>query len=212
MSSGEPATATGFATSRFPADPLAAPDGTGEHARASRQPWSPCPGSRCPRWRKCGGRTGIMPLSQRIRPGGSRSPPRSRARAPGRRPLLHAHDPAALREPGADPAGLAGHLRHPRHPRDVLGADGVDTYDVEQRHDTSPWATGVIVRPQRPVRASSGCCWSTWSDGPPSTASPGPGLDRLRRLGFYQRCSWVRLETFTPAHGCQMTVLPKHLH
>src|SRR4051794_31325267 len=29
----------------------------------------------------------------------------------------------------------------------VLGAGGLDTYDIDERHDTTPWVTGMIVRP-----------------------------------------------------------------
>ena len=32
---------------------------------------------------------------------------------------------------------------------EVLGAVGLDTYDLDERHDTSPWVTGMIVRPDR---------------------------------------------------------------
>src|SRR5262245_19135985 len=32
---------------------------------------------------------------------------------------------------------------------EVLGAVGLDTYDLDERHDTSPWVTGMIVRRDR---------------------------------------------------------------
>jgi hypothetical protein len=32
---------------------------------------------------------------------------------------------------------------------EVLGAVGLDTYDLDERHDTSPWVTGMIVRADR---------------------------------------------------------------
>jgi GNAT superfamily N-acetyltransferase len=91
----------------------------------------------------------------------------------------------------------------------VVGAVGLDTYDLDERHGTSPWVTGLIVRRDR--------------------RGGGVGRELMRHLerwaaergvsvlwvgtdlaaGFYLRCGWTLQETFTTSDGQEMSVLSK---
>ena len=94
---------------------------------------------------------------------------------------------------------------------EVLGAVGLDTYDLDERHDTSPWVTGMIVRPDR-RREGVGRALMVHLEG--WAADHGiheawVGTDQA--AGFYRRCGWVDQETFTTSSGQDITVLYKRL-
>ncbi len=93
---------------------------------------------------------------------------------------------------------------------EVVGAVGLDHYDLEERRETSPWVTGMIVRADR--------------------RGAGAGRDLLSRLegwacehgigqvwvgtgaaasGFYQRCGWSAVEVYTTGEGQRISVLHK---
>ena len=93
----------------------------------------------------------------------------------------------------------------------VLGAVGLDTYDLDERRDTSPWVTGMIVR--RDLRGQGvGRALlqhlERWAAEHHITEA-WVGTDLA--LGFYQRCGWTLQETFTTSTGYQMAVLHKTL-
>jgi len=94
---------------------------------------------------------------------------------------------------------------------EVLGAVGLDTYDLDERHDTSPWVTGMIVRRDRRGEGVGRVLmrhlerWATEQQ----IAECWVGTDLAG--GFYQRCGWTVTETFTTGTGQQMTVLAKKL-
>lgn len=94
---------------------------------------------------------------------------------------------------------------------DVLGAVGLDTYDLDERRDTSPWVTGMIVRQDHRGKGVGRLLmqhleqWAADHD----IAEAWVGTDLAR--GFYERCGWVVLETFTSTTGQHMTVLHKKL-
>jgi GNAT superfamily N-acetyltransferase len=94
---------------------------------------------------------------------------------------------------------------------DVLGAVGLDTYDLDERRETSPWVTGMIVRPDQRRRGVGRALlhhlerWAAEHE----IAEAWVGTDLAR--DFYERCGWTTLETFTTTTGQQMTVLHKTL-
>jgi GNAT superfamily N-acetyltransferase len=93
----------------------------------------------------------------------------------------------------------------------VLGAVGLDTYDLDERHETSPWVTGMIVRRDRRgdgVGRTLMQGLERWA-AEHQIAEAWVGTDLAR--GFYERCGWTVQETFTTATGEAMTVLYKRL-
>ena len=94
---------------------------------------------------------------------------------------------------------------------EVLGAVGLDTYDLDERHDTSPWATGMIVRRDRRGKGVGRTLMQhleQWA-AEHRIAEAWVGTDLA--LGFYQRCGWTLQETFTRSTGQHMDVLHKTL-
>jgi GNAT superfamily N-acetyltransferase len=93
----------------------------------------------------------------------------------------------------------------------VVGAVGLDTYDLDERQDTSPWVTGMIVRRDH-RRTGVGRTLmqhlERWS-AEHGIAEAWVGTDLA--LGFYQRCGWTLHETFTTESGQRMDVLHKRL-
>ncbi len=94
---------------------------------------------------------------------------------------------------------------------DVLGAVGLDTYDLNERHDTSPWVTGMIVRRDRRGQGVGQALMQhleRWA-AEHRIAEAWVGTDLA--LGFYQRCAWTVQETFTRSTGQRVAVLYKKL-
>ena len=94
---------------------------------------------------------------------------------------------------------------------DVVGAVGLDIYDLDERHDTSPWVTGMIVRQDRRgigVGRTLMQHLERWA-AEHGIAEAWAGTDLA--LGFYQRCGWTLQESFTRDSGEQMAVLHKQL-
>jgi GNAT superfamily N-acetyltransferase len=94
---------------------------------------------------------------------------------------------------------------------EVLGAVGLDSYDLDERRDTTPWVTGMIVRRDR-RRTGVGRALiehlERWAvDHRITEAWVGTEL----ALAFYQRCGWILQETFTTNAGLPMAVLHKRL-
>ncbi len=99
-----------------------------------------------------------------------------------------------------------------RDPADeVVGAVGLDTYDLDERHDTTPWVTGMIVRRDRRGRGVGRSLLQhleRWA-AEHQVAETWVGTDLA--LGFYQRCGWTLQETFTSSTGQHIAVLHKKL-
>jgi len=94
---------------------------------------------------------------------------------------------------------------------EVLGAVGLDTYDLDERRDTSPWVTGMIVRRDRRGKGVGRTLMQyleQWA-AEHQIAEGWVGTDLA--LGFYQRCGWTLQETFTRSNGQHMDVLHKTL-
>jgi GNAT superfamily N-acetyltransferase len=93
----------------------------------------------------------------------------------------------------------------------VLGAVGLDAYDLDERQDTTPWVTGMIVRRDRREQGVGRALMQQlerWA-AEHGIAEAWVGTDLA--LGFYQRCGWTRLEAFTTSTGQHMDVLYKRL-
>ena len=93
---------------------------------------------------------------------------------------------------------------------DVLGAVGLGTFDIEERHDRSPWVLGMVVRPdtrglgigrlllQRLVEWAAEHEHDTvW------VATGGPAVD------FYRSCGWANHERIDRKTQPNVTVLQK---
>lgn len=93
----------------------------------------------------------------------------------------------------------------------ILGAVGLDTYDLDERREVSPWVTGMIVRRDRRGEGVGRLLmqhlehWA--SEHQIGEAWVGTDL----AAGFYRRCGWVPQEIFTTSTGQEMTVLHKRL-
>ncbi|WP_426563477.1 GNAT family N-acetyltransferase [Angustibacter sp. McL0619] len=95
---------------------------------------------------------------------------------------------------------------------EVLGAVGLDTYDLDERHDTTPWVTGMIVRRDRRGEGIGRALMrhlERWA-AERGIAEAWVGTDLA--LEFYQHCGWTLQETFTTSDGQEMSVLHKPLH
>src|SRR3954466_14091633 len=94
---------------------------------------------------------------------------------------------------------------------EVLGAVGLDHYDLDERRETSPWVTGMIVRRDHRGRGVGRTLmqhlerWAAEHD----IAEAWVGTDLAR--GFYERCGWALQETFKSTAGQHMVVLRKRL-
>ena len=96
---------------------------------------------------------------------------------------------------------------------EVLGAIGLDTFDLDldERHDTSPWVTGMIVRRDRRGEGIGRVLLDhleRWASDQ-GIAEVWVGTDLAP--GFYESCRWTVLESFTTNSGEPMTVLHKKL-
>ena len=93
----------------------------------------------------------------------------------------------------------------------VLGAVGLDTYDLDERREVSPWVTGMIVRRDRRGEGVGRVLMrqlERWA-AEHQIAEAWVGTDLA--AGFYRRCGWTSQEIFTTSAGLEMTVLYKRL-
>jgi GNAT superfamily N-acetyltransferase len=94
---------------------------------------------------------------------------------------------------------------------EVLGAVGLDTYDLDERRETSPWVTGMIVRRDhrgRGVGRALMQCLERWA-AEHQIPEGWVGTDLAR--GFYERCGWTSKEAFVSSTGQLISVLYKKL-
>lgn len=94
---------------------------------------------------------------------------------------------------------------------DVLGAVGLDEFDLDERRDTSPWVTGMIVRADRRGEGIGRVLMAELERWATRQGVAGIWVGTDLAAGFYERCGWVPLEAFTDATGQRITVLHKHL-
>ena len=94
---------------------------------------------------------------------------------------------------------------------EVLGAVGLDHYDVDERRDTSPWVTGMIVRTDRRGQGVGRALMQHLEQWAADHQILEAWVATDLATGFYERCGWTPLETFTTATGQEMNVLHKQL-
>jgi GNAT superfamily N-acetyltransferase len=95
---------------------------------------------------------------------------------------------------------------------DVLGGVGVAQYDLEERHDRSPWVVGTIVHPEHRGEGIGHALMASleaWAARMGITevwvATGG------RAVSFYQQCGWERVEELLTQSGEMATILTKQL-
>jgi GNAT superfamily N-acetyltransferase len=93
----------------------------------------------------------------------------------------------------------------------VLGAVGLDTYDLDERRETSPWVTGLIVRRDRRGEGVGRTLMQHLEQWAAARGISEVWVGTDLALEFYQRCGWTLLETFTTDAGEHMDVLHKRL-
>ena len=91
----------------------------------------------------------------------------------------------------------------------ALGAVGLDTYDLDERHDTTPWVTGMIVHPDlrgHGVGRELMRHLERWA-GEHHVTEAWVGTESA--TGFYEKCGWLPEESFVSAAGERIDVLRK---
>jgi GNAT superfamily N-acetyltransferase len=94
----------------------------------------------------------------------------------------------------------------------ALGAVGLGTFDIEERHDRSPWLLGMIVRPDRRGSGIGRLLLShveQWARAHGYqevwAANEGQAVD------FYRRCGWMVHEIVQRGHRPSVTVLSRRI-
>jgi GNAT superfamily N-acetyltransferase len=93
----------------------------------------------------------------------------------------------------------------------VIGAVGLDTYDLDERHNTSPWVTGMIVRRDRRLEGVGRALMQTLEEWAAEHGIDEAWVGTDLALDFYDHCGWTLQETFTTSTGQHMDVLHKRL-
>jgi GNAT superfamily N-acetyltransferase len=94
---------------------------------------------------------------------------------------------------------------------DVLGAVGLDVYDLDERQETSPWVTGTIVRADRRGLGVGSVLMNRLEAWAAEHGFDEAWVGTASAAGFYERCGWKQLELFTTSAGQRMSVLHKHM-
>ncbi|MBC8159981.1 MAG: GNAT family N-acetyltransferase [Roseiflexaceae bacterium] len=94
----------------------------------------------------------------------------------------------------------------------AVGAVGLDTFDIPERRDRSPWVVGVVVAPLHRSNGIGGHMLATlelWAKncGYPQ-AWVGTGG---RAIAFYQKCGWELVESIHRPSGEEVSILTKVL-
>src|SRR4051812_13039417 len=95
----------------------------------------------------------------------------------------------------------------------VLGAVGLDTYDLDERHDRTPWVTGMIVRRELRGQGVGRSLmrhleqWGAEHHIPEAWVGPDTGS----AAAFYKKCGWTMQESFMRSAGERIEILHKHL-
>jgi predicted N-acetyltransferase YhbS len=93
----------------------------------------------------------------------------------------------------------------------VLGAVGLDIYDLDDRHDTTPWVTGMIVRHDlrgQGIGSKLMRHLERWA-AEHHIAEAWVGTESA--AAFYEKCGWIPQERFVTSTGTHMEVLHKQL-
>jgi GNAT superfamily N-acetyltransferase len=93
----------------------------------------------------------------------------------------------------------------------VLGAVGLDTYDLDERRETSPWVTGMIVRRDHRREGVGRVLMEHLEQWAAEHRITEAWVGTDLALRFYQRCGWTLQEAFTTTAGLHVDVLHKRL-
>jgi GNAT superfamily N-acetyltransferase len=95
----------------------------------------------------------------------------------------------------------------------VLGAVGLDAYDLDERRDTTPWVTGMIVRPEVRGHGVGRSLLSHLERWAAEHRIPDAwvGTETRSAAAFYERCGWIPQESFVSGSGDRIEVLHKYL-
>ena len=93
----------------------------------------------------------------------------------------------------------------------VVGAVGLDAYDLDERRATSPWVTGMIVRRDRRGEGVGSTLMHHLERWAAEHQIPEAWVGTDLALRFYLRCGWTLEETFTSNAGQEIAVLHKTL-
>ncbi len=93
----------------------------------------------------------------------------------------------------------------------VVGAVGLNAYDLDERRDTSPWVIGMIVRGDRRGEEIGRTLMQHLERWAAEHRIGVAWVATEEATGFYQRCGWTLQETFVTRRGQDMNVLYKQL-
>lgn len=93
----------------------------------------------------------------------------------------------------------------------VLGAVGLDTYDLDERHDSTPWVTGMIVRRDLRGRGIGRTLMrhlERWA-AEHHIVEAWVGTDSA--TAFYEKSGWTPQESFVRSTGERIEVLHQQM-
>lgn len=93
----------------------------------------------------------------------------------------------------------------------VLGAVGLDAYDLDERRDTTPWVTGMIVRPDLRGQGIGRVLMRHLEEWAAAQRITEAWVGTDLAATFYEKCGWIPEESFVTSAGEHMDVLHKHL-
>jgi GNAT superfamily N-acetyltransferase len=91
----------------------------------------------------------------------------------------------------------------------TLGAVGLDHYDLDERRETSPWVTGMIVRADRRNDGVGRLLMERLERWAAEHGITEAWVGTEIAAGFYQRCGWTPLEVFERGPDDWVSVLTK---
>jgi GNAT superfamily N-acetyltransferase len=90
---------------------------------------------------------------------------------------------------------------------EAVGAIGLDSYDLDERHDTSPWVTGMIVRRDHRGEGIGRTLLQHLERWAAEHGIVEAWVATDLAAQFYDRCGWTWQEEFISRDGQPMTVL-----
>lgn len=93
----------------------------------------------------------------------------------------------------------------------AVGAVGLGQFDIEERRDRSPWVLGMIVLASQRGRGIGGRLMSALEAWAAQRGYSRAWVATGEAVGFYQKCGWELVETFTRSSGEVTSVLTKAL-
>jgi GNAT superfamily N-acetyltransferase len=95
---------------------------------------------------------------------------------------------------------------------DAVGAVGLGEFDIEERHDRSPWVLGMIVEAEHRglgIGSKLMGALESWTQqrgySQVWVATGGQAVD------FYRKCGWELTESFNRPSGERIVILTKYL-